>query len=51
MTTNPMPVKAALEIAGLIPSGTLRLPMVPVDAEQRAVMREALDAVGVAVAS
>ncbi len=51
ITTNPMPVKAALEIAGLIPSGTLRLPMVPVDAEQRATIRAALDAVGVPVAS
>jgi 4-hydroxy-tetrahydrodipicolinate synthase len=51
VTTNPMPVKAALEIAGLIPSGTLRLPMVPVDEEQRKVIREALDAVGVPVVS
>ena len=31
VTTNPIPVKAALEMAGLIPSGALRLPMVPVD--------------------
>jgi 4-hydroxy-tetrahydrodipicolinate synthase len=51
VTTNPMPVKAALEIAGLIPSGALRLPMVPVDAEQRATIRDALDAVGVPVVS
>jgi 4-hydroxy-tetrahydrodipicolinate synthase len=51
VTTNPMPVKAALEIAGLIPSGTLRLPMVPVDDEQRATIREALAAVGVAAVS
>jgi 4-hydroxy-tetrahydrodipicolinate synthase len=51
VTTNPMPVKAALELAGLIPSGTLRLPMVPVDAAQRAAIREALDAVGVAAVS
>ncbi|HET6570386.1 MAG TPA: 4-hydroxy-tetrahydrodipicolinate synthase [Solirubrobacterales bacterium] len=51
VTTNPMPVKAALEIAGLIPSAAMRLPMVPVDAEQRSVIREALDAVGVRVAS
>jgi 4-hydroxy-tetrahydrodipicolinate synthase len=51
LTTNPMPVKAALEIAGLIPSAAMRLPMVPVDAEQRTAIREALDAVGVAVAS
>jgi len=51
VTTNPMPVKAALEIAGLIPSGALRLPMVPVDSEQRATIRKALDAVGVSVGS
>ncbi len=51
VTTNPMPLKAALEIAGLIPSGTLRLPMVPVDEAQRTTIREALDAVGVAVVS
>jgi 4-hydroxy-tetrahydrodipicolinate synthase len=49
VTTNPMPLKAALEIAGLIPSGTMRLPMVPVDTEQRTIIREALDAAGVAV--
>lgn len=46
VTTNPMPVKAALEIAGLIPSGALRLPMVPVDASQRETIRKALEAVG-----
>jgi 4-hydroxy-tetrahydrodipicolinate synthase len=51
VTTNPMPLKAALEIAGLIPSGTLRLPMVPVNDQQRTTIREALDAVGVAVVS
>jgi len=51
VTTNPMPVKAALEIAGLIPSGALRLPMVPVDEADRQTIRAALDAVGVAVAS
>lgn len=51
VTTNPMPVKAALEIAGLIPTGALRLPMVAVDAEQRTIIRDALDAVGVPVAS
>lgn len=49
--TNPIPVKAALEMTGLIPSGGLRLPLVEADAQQRAAVREALDAVGVAVAS
>jgi 4-hydroxy-tetrahydrodipicolinate synthase len=51
VTTNPMPLKAALEIAGLIPSGRMRLPLVPVDAEQRATIRAALEAAGVAVAA
>jgi 4-hydroxy-tetrahydrodipicolinate synthase len=50
VTTNPIPVKAALELAGLIPTDTLRLPMVPADEAQREVIREALDTVGVAVA-
>lgn len=51
VTTNPMPLKAALEIAGLIPTGTLRLPLVPVDAGQRAAIRAALEACGIAVAA
>jgi 4-hydroxy-tetrahydrodipicolinate synthase len=51
VTTNPMPLKAALEIAGLIPSGALRLPLVPVDAEQRATIRAALETAGIAVAA
>jgi 4-hydroxy-tetrahydrodipicolinate synthase len=49
--TNPIPLKAALEMTGLIPSGGLRLPLIEVDPQQRAAVREALDAVGVAVAS
>jgi len=51
VTTNPIPLKAALEMTGLIPAGGLRLPLVEVNAEQRAAVRKALDAVGVAVAS
>lgn len=51
IVTNPIPLKAALEMAGLIPTGGLRLPLVEVDSEQRAAVRAALDAVGVAVAS
>jgi 4-hydroxy-tetrahydrodipicolinate synthase len=47
VTTNPIPVKAALEMTGLIPSGTLRLPLVPADAEQRATVRAALEGVGI----
>jgi 4-hydroxy-tetrahydrodipicolinate synthase len=49
VTTNPIPLKAALEMVGIIPSGGLRLPLVPVDEEQRTVVRTALDSVGIAV--
>ena len=49
IVTNPIPLKAALEMAGLIPTGTLRLPLVPVDAEQQAKIREAMEVAGVAV--
>ncbi len=51
VTTNPIPLKAALEMTGLIPSGGLRLPLVEADAGQRTAIREALDAVGVPLAS
>jgi len=47
--TNPIPLKAALEMTGLIPSGGLRLPLVEADAGQRAAVRAALEAVGVSV--
>jgi 4-hydroxy-tetrahydrodipicolinate synthase len=50
VTTNPIPVKAALEMAGMIPTDALRLPLVPADEAQREVIRAALDTVGVAVA-
>jgi 4-hydroxy-tetrahydrodipicolinate synthase len=50
VTTNPMPLKAALEMAGTIPSGTMRLPMVPVNEEQRAAIKAALESTGVPVA-
>jgi len=49
--TNPIPLKAALAMIGAIPHGGLRLPLVEVDAEQRAAVREALDSVGIAVGS
>jgi 4-hydroxy-tetrahydrodipicolinate synthase len=49
VTTNPMPLKAALEMAGTIPSGTMRLPMVELDEAQRDVMRTALESVGLTV--
>lgn len=47
--TNPIPLKAALEMAGLIPHGGLRLPLFELDADQRTTVREALGAAGVAV--
>lgn len=42
VTTNPMPLKAALEMLGVC-SGRMRLPMVPCDEAQRAVVRAALE--------
>jgi 4-hydroxy-tetrahydrodipicolinate synthase len=47
VTTNPIPIKAALEMTGRIPSGRLRLPLVPADAEQRAAVGAALERAGV----
>lgn len=41
VTTNPIPVKAALELAGL-PVGGLRLPLVPASPEERAQISEVL---------
>jgi 4-hydroxy-tetrahydrodipicolinate synthase len=49
VTTNPIPVKAALEMLGLA-SGRMRLPLVPADAEQRAAVRTALEGIGLPVA-
>jgi 4-hydroxy-tetrahydrodipicolinate synthase len=49
VTTNPMPLKAALEMTGTIPSGTMRLPMVPLDPAGREVVRSALESVGLTV--
>ena len=49
VTTNPIPVKTALELLGLI-SGRLRLPLVPADAEQRATVKAALERLGLPVA-
>lgn len=48
--TNPVPLKAALEMLGLC-AGRLRLPLVPADAEQRATVRAALEGAGLPVAS
>ena len=46
VTTNPIPVKAALEMTGLIPAGGLRLPLVRADDEQLDDVRSALESVG-----
>ncbi|MHC1561670.1 4-hydroxy-tetrahydrodipicolinate synthase [Actinomycetospora sp. C-140] len=46
VTTNPIPIKAALDLVGH-PVGGLRLPMVPADSREREVVRAALEGVGV----
>jgi 4-hydroxy-tetrahydrodipicolinate synthase len=51
LTTNPIPIKAALEMAGLIENGTMRLPMVAATEEQRAEIRPALEAAGILAAA
>jgi 4-hydroxy-tetrahydrodipicolinate synthase len=50
VTTNPIPLKAALAMLGLC-EDRLRLPLVSADAEQRAAIKAGLDAAGVAVVS
>jgi 4-hydroxy-tetrahydrodipicolinate synthase len=42
VATNPIPVKAALEMAGH-PVGGLRLPLVEADEDERAQIREVLE--------
>jgi 4-hydroxy-tetrahydrodipicolinate synthase len=49
VTTNPMPIKAAMAMTGAIPSGTMRLPMVELDDAQRDMVRTALESVGLTV--
>jgi 4-hydroxy-tetrahydrodipicolinate synthase len=49
--TNPIPVKAAAELVGLIPSARMRLPMVEADKDQRETLRKALEAQGLLAAS
>ncbi|MGN6255731.1 MAG: 4-hydroxy-tetrahydrodipicolinate synthase [Solirubrobacterales bacterium] len=50
VTTNPIPLKAALSMLGLC-EDRLRLPLVSADEEQRAAIKAGLDAAGVAVPS
>jgi 4-hydroxy-tetrahydrodipicolinate synthase len=49
VTTNPIPVKAALELLGIV-SGRMRLPLVSADSEQRAAVKTALEGLGLPVA-
>ena len=49
VTSNPIPVKAALEMLGII-DGHLRLPMVPATRQERAAIRGALEHHGLLVA-
>jgi 4-hydroxy-tetrahydrodipicolinate synthase len=49
VTTNPIPLKAALSMLGLAPD-KLRLPLVPADTEQRAAVKAALEGSGLSVA-
>ncbi len=49
VTTNPIPVKAALELLGLA-SGRVRLPLVAADSEQRIAVKAALEGLGLPVA-
>jgi 4-hydroxy-tetrahydrodipicolinate synthase len=46
LTTNPIPIKAALAMVGLC-GETMRLPMVPADKAQRALIRSGLERLGV----
>ncbi len=48
VTTNPIPLKAALEMLGLAPD-RLRLPLVSADPAQRAAVRTALEGIGLSV--
>jgi 4-hydroxy-tetrahydrodipicolinate synthase len=50
VTANPIPVKAGVEMLGLI-GGRLRLPMVEADDEQRAAVRSVLERHGLLAAS
>ncbi len=48
VTTNPIPIKTALAMLGVV-SDRMRLPMVQADDEQRAVVRGALEGIGLPV--
>ena len=46
VTTNPIPIKAALAMRDLISSDRMRLPLVPADREQREAIRSGLESAG-----
>ena len=46
VTSNPIPVKAALQMLGVLDSDALRLPLVRADEKERAAVRSALEAHG-----
>ena len=48
VTTNPIPLKAALEMLGLAPD-RLRLPLVSADPDQRSAVRTALEGIGLSL--
>jgi 4-hydroxy-tetrahydrodipicolinate synthase len=47
VTTSPILIKAALEMAGLIPSGRLRLPLVDATPVEREILRTVLERQGI----
>jgi 4-hydroxy-tetrahydrodipicolinate synthase len=49
VTSNPIPVKAALEMLGILDSARLRLPLVEATEQERAMMRPALESAGLLV--
>jgi 4-hydroxy-tetrahydrodipicolinate synthase len=51
VTANPIPVKAALKMLGLIESDALRLPLISATEEQRQAIRPALEAAGILAAA
>jgi 4-hydroxy-tetrahydrodipicolinate synthase len=51
VTANPIPIKAALKMLGLIESDALRLPLISATEEQRQAIRPALEAAGILAAA
>jgi 4-hydroxy-tetrahydrodipicolinate synthase len=51
VTANPIPVKAALQMLGILETDAMRLPMVPATEEQRQAIRPALEAAGILAAA